>query len=296
MRCGQVLGPAADRHPKEIRDRMAGRSLDLGRLAIVLVPKSGELDMRIRTLCGFVVLAVVLAAVSLQAQDTASLTGTVTDPSGASVANAQVTVDNSERGIHRAVTTNQDGEYGVPALPAPATYDVTVTAKGFKKYQAKGVELKVAQKARNNVTLQVGSSTTEITVQGTPVAQVDTQTNEVAGTITGKEISQLQLTETGTDKFQMKEASGTTANLEWQRQRAQIFEQSKADSIKTAMNIFGDIGASRDQCPGRDLSPGRDQCARRDESPRAHQWAGEGWYFYRCRFRRCCFAPAASHQ
>ena len=64
---------------------------------------------------------------------------------------------------------------------------------GFKTYLAKGVILRVAQKARNDVTLQVGAAGTEITVQGTPVGQVETQTNELAGTITGKEISQLQL-------------------------------------------------------------------------------------------------------
>jgi hypothetical protein len=149
--------------------------------------------MRVGLLCGIAIGVLVLSAAFMHAQDTASLTGTVRDASGAIIANAQVTVSSTERGIKRETTTNSDGEYSVPALSAPASYNVTVTAQGFKTYQAKGVILRVAQKARNDVTLQVGATGTEITVQGAPVGQVETQTNELGGTITGKEISQLQL-------------------------------------------------------------------------------------------------------
>ena len=129
---------------------------------------------------------------SLLAQDTASITGTVTDPSGAAVKGAQVRVSSPEKGIDRTTTTNGEGEYLISALP-PGTYDLAISARGFKKYQAKGVILRVAQKARADAALQVGAANTEVTVEGAPVAAVETQTNEVAGTVTGKEISQLQL-------------------------------------------------------------------------------------------------------
>jgi hypothetical protein len=135
----------------------------------------------------------VLSAAFVHAQDTASLTGTVRDSSGASVVNAQVAVANAEKGISRNTKTNSEGEYSVPALPAPGSYNVTVTAQGFTKYVAKGVVLDVAQKARVDVALQVGGSTIEVTVEGTTTAQVETQSSEMAGTVTGKEISQLQL-------------------------------------------------------------------------------------------------------
>jgi hypothetical protein len=135
----------------------------------------------------------VLSAAFMHAQDTASLTGTVRDSTGASVVNAQVAVTNAEKGINRTTKTNSDGEYSVPALPAPGSYNVTVTAQGFKKYLAKGVVLDIAQKARVDVALQVGGSTIEVTVEGTTVAQVETQSSEMAGTVTGKEISQLEL-------------------------------------------------------------------------------------------------------
>lgn len=129
---------------------------------------------------------------TLVAQESASITGTITDPTGATIAGAQVTVASPERGIDRSTQTNSDGEYSVPALP-PGSYTLTVSAPGFKKYEAKGVILRVAQKARNDVSLQVGSATTAVEVQGTSVAQVETQSSELAGVVTGKEINQLQL-------------------------------------------------------------------------------------------------------
>ena len=92
-------------------------------------------------------LSVVFIPAGLLAQDTASLTGTVKDPSGASVANAQVTVSSPDSGINRVTTTNSDGEYSVAALP-PGSYNVIIVGSGFKKYEAKGVILRVAQKAR----------------------------------------------------------------------------------------------------------------------------------------------------
>jgi hypothetical protein len=130
--------------------------------------------------------------VALLAQDTASITGTVTDPSGAAISNAQVSIQSQEHGITRTTTTNSDGNYLISAVP-PGTYQLSIAAKGFKKYEAQGVILRVAQKARADAAMQVGAENTEVTVIGTNVATVETQSNELSGTITGKEISQLQL-------------------------------------------------------------------------------------------------------
>ncbi len=148
--------------------------------------------MKTRLAWWLVFLTVVCVPVAVLAQDTASITGTVTDPSGADVPSAQVTVSNAVKGVTRTAATNGSGDYLFGALPI-GTYDLTVSAQGFKKYQAKGVILRVAQQARADVTLQVGATQETVEVQGESVAQVETQTNEVAGTITGQEISQLQL-------------------------------------------------------------------------------------------------------
>ena len=126
------------------------------------------------------------------AQNTGSITGTVKDASGAAISGAAVVVASPDRGINRQTVTNSSGEYNESALPA-GLYDIIVTATGFKKYQAKGVKLDVAEKSRVDVSLQVGAATTEVIVQGENVAQVDTQSSDISGTITGRQISQLEL-------------------------------------------------------------------------------------------------------
>jgi hypothetical protein len=126
------------------------------------------------------------------AQNNGSITGTVKDASGAAVAGASVLITSPERGINRPTTTNSTGEYNESALPQ-GSYDVIVTAPGFKKYSAKGLKLDVAEKARVDVALEVGATTTEVIVQGDNVAQVETQSSELAGTVTQKEITQLEL-------------------------------------------------------------------------------------------------------
>jgi hypothetical protein len=92
----------------------------------------------------------------------------VTDPSGAAVANARVTLSNPEHGINRETDTNGDGQYLVSGVP-PGLYKLTIAAPGFKKYEAAGLILRVAQKARADAELQVGAATSEVTVEGTPV-------------------------------------------------------------------------------------------------------------------------------
>ena len=145
----------------------------------------GGADMKyLGTLLGFCVL---LGGIAL-AQDTGQITGTVRDPSAANVPNAQVTVSSPERGIIRTTKTNRDGEYVVGGL-AGGSYDLEVDAPGFKKYQAKGIVLRVAQKTRADASLQVGGTSTEVTVEGTGIGAVETQSSELSGVITGKEIA-----------------------------------------------------------------------------------------------------------
>jgi len=136
-------------------------------------------------------MSVLMLGASAWAQ-TGSITGTVKDPSGAAIPGATVVVTSPERGITRQTTSNSAGDYNESAL-SPGSYNVIVTATGFKKYQAKGVVLDVGEKARVDVPLEVGSTSVEVDVQGENVAQVETQSSELAGTVTGKELTQLEL-------------------------------------------------------------------------------------------------------
>ena len=136
-------------------------------------------------------LAVIFCGAAL-AQNNGSITGTVKDPSGAAISGATVQIESPERAINRQMSTNSSGDYNETALP-PGNYNISVSVTGFKKYQAKNVKLDVGEKARVDVTLEVGAISTEIVVQGEDVAQVETQSSELAGTVSGKEITQLEL-------------------------------------------------------------------------------------------------------
>ncbi len=137
-------------------------------------------------------LAVLFVSASLFAQSSGSFTGTILDNTGAAVSGAEVTVSDPATGFRRKAVTNQDGNYLVAGLGA-GTYDVTVTAPGFQKYQAKKVILRVGEKLRVDTKLVIGKVTSTIVVEGSSVGKVDTQSSELAGTITGEQISQLEL-------------------------------------------------------------------------------------------------------
>jgi hypothetical protein len=122
----------------------------------------------------------------------ASITGSVHDVTGAIIPNAAVTITSDQQGFSRDVTSNATGDYLVPGLPA-GTYNITVKAPGFQQFVVKGLILRVSDKARADASLTVGQSSTEVTVAGADVAQVQTESAELSGTITTKQIGQLVL-------------------------------------------------------------------------------------------------------
>jgi len=77
-------------------------------------------------------LSIVFAGVNLWAQSTATILGTVTDPTGAVVPDATVTITNTGTGTSRTVTSNQSGAYNAPDLQI-GTYSIKVDAPGFKR-------------------------------------------------------------------------------------------------------------------------------------------------------------------
>jgi hypothetical protein len=148
-----------------------------------------------RTFVKYILLAVMsfgLTALVWAQTGAGSIAGSVHDPSGAAIANATVDVASGQQGFTRTTTSNASGDYLVPGLP-PGSYNVTVTANGFQKYQVTGIVLRVAEKARTDATLTVGAVSTEVTVAGTNVAPVETESSELSGVVTGKQISQTVL-------------------------------------------------------------------------------------------------------
>ncbi len=141
----------------------------------------------------FAVLALLLAiplAASAQVT-TATIVGTITDPSGASMPGAQVTARNADTGLTRTVTSGEDGTYRLEFLPV-GNYVLEVTANGLKKVSRSGIVLEINDTARVDVTLTVGQVSETVTITEAAPA-VNTSTAEIGRTIQSAEITSLPL-------------------------------------------------------------------------------------------------------
>ncbi len=115
----------------------------------------------------------------------------MTDPSGAVVPNATVTVKDVGTGVTRTTQTSAAGNYRVPSLPA-ATFDVTVSAPGFKSAVEKGIRLEVVQTKTLNITLELGETRMEVTVEAGALL-VETAEARVSGQINESRVKDLPL-------------------------------------------------------------------------------------------------------
>lgn len=137
-------------------------------------------------------LLLALAPAPLRAQQSGSINGNVTDASGGSVPNAEVTLTRVGQGTQLHVTSNSAGEYAFPALDA-GTYSLQVVAPGFQEFVANDVILRVSRTERVDAKLTVGSVDTKVEVSGESLGTVQTESPEISFTITGKQITQVVL-------------------------------------------------------------------------------------------------------
>lgn len=143
-----------------------------------------------------IIIPIVLACVSVgvargQVTDSQSISGTVTDATGASVPGASVTVTNEATKISVTVKTNGDGLYNALNLPV-GTYTISTTMDGFKKSVVTGVALDVGAKPAVPVQLQVGAVGESVEVKAESV-MIQTTTAEIGGVVTSTEATQIQL-------------------------------------------------------------------------------------------------------
>jgi Carboxypeptidase regulatory-like domain len=111
----------------------------------------------------------------------AGITGRVTDPSGSAIVGATVTAKSTERGTEYPTTTNEEGIYAFPRIPVGA-YELRVEAKGFKSFLQSGLVLEVNQRARLDVSMQVGGISDTVTVSA-DAALLQTETTQVGAVI-----------------------------------------------------------------------------------------------------------------
>ena len=138
-----------------------------------------------------ILLATLFASSTLLAQTTAQINGTVSDPTGAVVTGANVTVTNENTGLHWNTKTNQTGIYSVPLLQ-PGTYRIEVQAQGFKKVERPNVTLTVAQTAQLDFNLELGTSSQSVSVTDT-APLLDASSSAIGGVVTPEKVENLPM-------------------------------------------------------------------------------------------------------
>ncbi|MEA2263227.1 MAG: hypothetical protein QOJ51_6052, partial [Acidobacteriaceae bacterium] len=145
----------------------------------------------IHRLTAFIAVTFVAGVVGGYAQSTATLTGRVTDPSGAVVPQARVTVLGVATGVSRVSTSDPEGNYTIASLQ-PGNYSVTVQAAGFADYKLGSVTLQVDQSVTVDVKLGV-ASTGEVVQVDAAASILDAATMTVGQVIDQKTVQQIPL-------------------------------------------------------------------------------------------------------
>src|SRR6267154_1771499 len=143
--------------------------------------------MRLKAL---LVVLLSLCAVSAYAQYRASIQGVVTDPQGAVVSGATITLKNLETNQTLTATTDENGIYNFNALP-PSKYSLTAEVPGFKKKVLENVGVIPDQANALNIQLEIGEVTQSIVVSGDSTPLIDTQTASVNGVVSANQIQHM---------------------------------------------------------------------------------------------------------
>ena len=142
------------------------------------------------TFCLFMV--VFLGLGSLWAQsDRGTVTGVITDSSGAAMRGVSVTATNTGTGLGTTVVSSSSGNYTIPLLPA-GMYTVSAEQTGFKKFVHAGVIVEVGQTVSLDIQMAVGSKTETVEVKG-QVIQVQKDTSDRGAVVSGRDILELPI-------------------------------------------------------------------------------------------------------
>lgn len=149
--------------------------------------------VRTLLLCLMVVLLLALspAAYAQASAGTCSISGVVTDPSGALMPAVEITVKNVDTGVPRVVKSNEAGRYEAVALQ-PGTYEITASRAGFANVVRKGLTLQVGEKAAIDLPMKVSATTETVVVQeNTPL--VETEKTDVSTVMNMNDVTNLPL-------------------------------------------------------------------------------------------------------
>ena len=131
------------------------------------------------------------SALPVRAQTSTGLTGTVTDPSGAAIANLQVTFTNEATGVSSQFGTTSDGSYNAPL--APGSYDVTVEARGFEKFAASHVVVEIGATPTFDIRMKLGSNNETVQVSSVGAIELNTTNPQLDTILPTSEVSDLPI-------------------------------------------------------------------------------------------------------
>jgi hypothetical protein len=189
------------------------------------------------------IMAMVLASLgtgsSSHAQTVASISGTVTDASGAALAGATITVRSVETGTQRVVVSDDSGRYDIEGLIV-GQYQVGAETTGFRPETRTGITLVVGQRAEVNLTLRVGDVQEAVVVQG-EIAPVSVTTQDISGLVSEKQVKELPLN--GRSYDQLLTLNPGVVNYTSQR----------AGGIGTSNSVIGSMFSSSGHRPQENL-------------------------------------------
>ena len=139
----------------------------------------------------FVVAFVFATTIATRAGVGGSISGTVTDPSGAAIVKAKVTATSTETGISQSATTDDQGYYSFQALPV-GHYDLQVETTGFEPYRRTGVSIDANGALTIDVVMHVGARTDVVTVAEDQL-HVDTTSTQMGELISGTQMTAVPL-------------------------------------------------------------------------------------------------------
>jgi hypothetical protein len=189
----------------------------------------------------FSLLVLVLSAAA-QVQN-GQFAGTITDPSGAAIANAKVTVVNLGTNLSVTVTTNDTGSYTVKELP-PGSYKISVEAPGFRTSSNADVTLNAGTTARVDFKMQLGETREVVEVTG-EAAAVNTEDSKLAGTVTSTQIANLPLNGRNVyDLIQMAPGAVNVAGVDFENGHGTVVNGLREDFNGFLINGVSNKGLS----------------------------------------------------
>ena len=169
----------------------------------------------------------------VSAQDSAAISGTVTDPSGAVVAGANITANNSDTGLERTTITDSAGRYGLFSLPV-GPYEVHVKQSGFPEAVRLGIHLVVGQDAEVDIALRLGQAAERITVNE-DAPPVSVTNGDISGLVGEQQVKDLPLN--GRSFDELMTLNPGVVNFTWEKTGALV-----GVSNSTTANMFSVSG------------------------------------------------------